>query len=889
MTFLHPVWLLAIVPALLLAVIEARRRWSAPARRKAVAIACRVLVLAALASAAADPRWHGEQDEATVVFLIDRSASVSDDDLAAAWDKARAARDRLGSDRRTSVVAFDADAEVIVAPGDPWPSTPTRAALGSRDATDIARAIKLGLSLIPDGTAGHLVLVSDGRSNAGELSAASRIAARRRVPISSIPSGGALGDPAIASVALDSDRVKSGATVTGYVDVDAGGVTGRRQVAVQVGGTEVVRAAVELRGGHERVPFTYALPATQATGPLDVTATLVIAPADPNPDTSNDRGATTLVVEPPPRIVIIDGDEGGAEPLAKALRAEQMDVVVTPAVGGTKPDLSATDLVILANAPVGMDGGREVVDDALGERLVRWVNDGGGLIVLGGPSSLDAKYAANWIAESLPVEIEPMTPAIDSSATVIAILDQSGSMGEMVGGRTKLALAAEGVIATLRMLRSFDKVAVAAVQEHVDWVVPMSPVGDTALAMEAKVRAIYVGGGGINVYTSLVEAQKVMEKATTPIKHVILFSDTWDAAEQVKDHDYGGFYGWPYSKPNSLTVAKQLKDAGITLSVIGVGEGNDGGFSAATYEDDDDDSDFLRQLAKDGGGRYYRTTDANQLRALFIQDARRVLDSKAREAEIALDRLAAHAAFDGIDIEAAPNLAGYQQVKPRPAAQVVLAERKQGDPIFTRWSYGLGEVVVWASDAGPRWATNWASWSGYTRFWTQLSRSALRRREGDATAIEADVSRDRATVRVVRRDERTDAPPPRVRTVDGPASRDLSLRVVEPGTYEAVIDVAPGTAPTLELVDGNEVTARRTVVRPPSVELAQRGPDMATLEQLASQTGGAVSPTTIASATRPRPSSTPLAPWFALLAILLIPIDAGLRRAARDRNLAVPA
>ena len=81
----------------------------------------------------------------------------------------------------------------------------------------------------------------------------------------------------------------------------------------------------------------------------------------------------------------------------------------------------------------------------------------------------------------------------------------------------------------------------------------------------------------------------------------------------------------------------------------------------------------------------------------------------------------------------------------------MLVDDREGNPILTRWPYGLGEVAVWASDAGPRWAHDWLAWPGYARFWTQMARAALRRREGDAAAIEADVVGDQAVVRVVRR------------------------------------------------------------------------------------------------------------------------------------------
>ena len=882
MSFEHPMWLLLAGAAALVAAAELVRRRAHLTRGRVLAVCGRWLIVALLAAAAAEPRYSGHRTDATVVFLIDRSASIDDAGLQRAWQRAGELRAALGDDEHAAAIEFDASADVAVAPGDPWIVPGKLRSDGTAaEATDLAGAIRLGLGLIPPGGGGQLVLLGDGRATTGEVPAAITAAALRGIPISVVPSEAVHDDPAIAQVALDSDRVRTGATVKGHVDVDAGGVTGKGRVSIRVAGKEIASTEVELTGGHVQVPFTYALPEDVAPGVVSVDAKLQVEGADRDP--GNDHTETRLVVDKPPRVVILDGDEGGADTLAAALKADQIDATVVPAASdGTPPDLADVDLVILANAPARGGLASGMLDDALGEKLVKWVNDGGGLLVLGGPQAFDGNYAANRIADALPIEIEPMTPELDSSATVIVILDQSGSMGARVGGQTKLALAAEGASAVIRVLRSFDHVGVMAVEDRVNWVIRPRLIGGDSAELERKVRDVEVGGDGIFIYTSLYEARETIEKATTPLKHVILFSDTTDAAEQVMRIDYGEFEGWPSGRPNSLQIAKDMKEKGITLSVIGVGEGKDGPFDYATYVDDEDDTDFLRELARVGGGRYYRTTDAKQLRGLFVQDARRLIDNKAREEDIQLQQLAPYPALDGIDVTQAPPLHGYQELKPRPAAQVVL-QNQHGDPMLVRWPYGLGEVAVWTSDAGPRWANDWLAWPGYARFWTQMVRASLRRREGDTQAIEADVAGDSATVRVVRRDDRANAPVPKARVIRDGQPRDLPLRVAAPGVYEARVDVPPGHEPTVELVDDKgHATEHRTILRPPSTELRARGPDAAALSALAASTGGTVNPSTIRAAGRDTTATHPLGAWFLLLALLLLPADAALRRAARE-------
>lgn len=874
-----PVWLALLAIAALVAEAALWRT------RRVLPLALRGALLAALIAAVIGPHRTTTRDDASAMFVIDRSASIDDASLAAAW--ARAGQLRIGlAPARVGVVQFDARAELAIAPGDAWrPPAARRGPAAQRDGSEVAAAIELALAALPPGGGGSLIVFTDGRTTRADLAAATAAAVARGVAITALPIGAPAKDPAIAAIDLGPEPARTGATLAGEVEVAAGDARGPATLRVSVGGVALPPIPVELAAGTQRVSFRHELPAALPPGPIAVDATLELAPGTADADPANNHASARGVIAPPPRIAILDGDVGGAAPLAAALRAEHMDVTVIPAaVDGPPPSLADLDLVILANAPARAGLNPGVLDDAFGEQLVRWVNAGGGLIVLGGPAALDGSYAANRIADALPVELEPSTPELDSAATVIVILDQSGSMGEEVGGRTKLALAAEGASAVIRLLRSFDRIGVMAVEDKVHWLVPLRTIGSDSAALAARVRGVPVGGDGMFVYTSLVAAQQALARSPTPLRHVILFSDTLDAAEQVKGIDYGFTRGWPSGSANSFAVARAMRQSGTTLSVIGVGAGSDRAFSPATYYDDDDDTDFLRQLAAEGGGRYYRTTDAKQLRGLFVQDARRLLDSRTRDEPVAVEVVAAHPAIAGVDLAHAPKLAGFQELVARPAAQVVLADRER-NPLLVRWPYGLGEVAVWASDAGPRWARAWLGWPGYPRLWTQLVRSALRRREGDTAALEATRRGDTTTVRVVRRAE-PGAPPPRVRLVarDGQA-REVALQLVEPGAYAAQLAVPAADEPVVELLDAaGAVAARRTLTREASTELRDRGPDLAALGGLATATGGALGDAAsarLAAPPHPRPTSRALAGLLLLAALLLLPLDAWAHRAAR--------
>ena len=58
----------------------------------------------------------------------------------------------------------------------------------------------------------------------------------------------------------------------------------------------------------------------------------------------------------------------------------------------------------------------------------------------------------------------------------------------------------------------------------------------------------------------------------------------------------------------------------------------------------------------------------------------------------------------------------------------MLLATQDGEPLLARWQQGLGQVLIWTSDLGGRWAAPWARWREFPRLWGQLARSAMSRR-----------------------------------------------------------------------------------------------------------------------------------------------------------------
>lgn len=871
--FQSPGWLLLLVPVLAFVIVDAVRRWgSSGTGVRVVGAMVRFVAVAAVVLALADPRWHERDDVAHVVFVVDRSASIPDGVLRDTLSRVDTMANEAPEGTRLGLVLFDARPEVAVFPGAPWvlPQPPREQTV---DATDIDAALGLALGLIPAADGGEIVLVTDGRRTENTQGGSAVAQAKTRgVRVHTVAIEPSSNDPAVGAVVLASDEARPGSAVEGSIELDGADTAVRGSLTITLGGKEIQTTPIELPPGTTtKVPFAHELDAKTDPGPLDVVATFTPTREDAVPD--NNVAKATVLVGDPPLVRIFTGEEHDGTNLARALRAERMDVQVVP-VQDIQPQhekLDDVDLVVLANAPAASIGGARALQPQFLEDLAHYVDNGGGMLVLGGPQAYDmGGYGHSKIDRVLPVKIDPVDPEVQAGATIIIILDRSGSMSAMVGwSKTKMELADEGAAASINLLRPFDKVGVMSVTETVRWEIKTQPVRDSA-ALRRKVMRIRADGGGIFVYTALEAAYEALGKVNTPLKHVILFSDAADSEEKVKGIPFGTGTGI-----SSQDLARKFKGGGVTTSVIGIGT------------DDDVDTPFLKDLAKAGGGRFYLTADATKLRGLFVEETERLVDTSLHEEPFKPTLARVHPIVEGIDYTGAPQLAGYQELESRPTAEVVL-RGPEGHPILTTWRYGLGHVVAWASDAGPRWSERWLTWSGYSKQWTQAARFALRSHAGDETAVEVDVSGGQAQLRIARRDNQgltLDEGTVRARIAGPGPKADVTLSSLEPGLWQGRAPVEDGEVYTVEILgEDDAVLATRTFTPPPSAERRFRTADRGWLQRVSEATQGEIDPAEL------NPVATAgvttdvhrLWPWALALALLMLPIDALLRRTARS-------
>jgi hypothetical protein len=452
---------------------------------------------------------------------------------------------------------------------------------------------------------------------------------------------------------------------------------------------------------------------------------------------------------------------------------------------------------------------------------------------------------------------------------LLIVLDRSGSMTAQVQGQTKMSLANQCAVLALNVLQPKDYFGVLAVDVRSHTVVPLAQHA-TKNAEEQKILSITAGGGGIYIYTSLVEAFAQIRDVPARIKHIILFSDTADAEEKVAGEMGDGTRGGG----SSLDLASAMLASKITTSVVGLGL------------ETDKDTAFCRQLAERGNGRFYLTSDATTLPQIFSTETMKVAQSSLVEEPFLAMAVRKSPLIAGLDWSQSPLLLGYNATKPKPTADILLATER-GEPLLATWRYGLGQAAAFTSDAKSRWAAEWLQWPGYGKFWAQLVRGVMRKSDQASFQVNSREVADQLqlTIDALKPDGAFLNKLPISINALGPDGVTKTVPAVQegPGQYYATIDLAPeGTTlvsvNSPDLPDGGYTFGHtRSYPR----EFLSTDTNEVLLRSLAQIGHGKFQPPPAAVFERPStaaPQRRDLTDYLLIAALALFPLDIWLRR-----------
>lgn len=854
-----PLWLVAL-PLAAAVVWLARRAGATVTRQQRVAVALRTAAVVLLVLALAGPRWDAGGRQVDVAFLLDASDSVTP----AAAEEARAflgqALAAAGEGDRAALGVFGRDARLEHGLRvDPPPIDPAVVVDGS--ASDLARAARLGQGAVGSEQRRRVVLLTDGRPTHGDLPAAAAELAEAGAVLDVVQlDAGGTADLLVEEVAAPG-HVRAGdeydVTVTvrhtgdapaeAVLSLDADGrEVDRRTVSFAPGSTEV---AVPRRAGDDE------------TGVVRYEARLS-SPASAVAD--NDVGRAAVRVAGPPRVLVHEREEGLAAHLVEGLRAAGIgtDIATTlPPLDG----LLAYDSVVLADVPAGDLGG-----DAMAA-LDAYVRDAGrGLVAVGGDSSFGlGDYDGTALEELLPVFARVTEPQRRPEVAQAFVVDTSGSMAachcrpESVGagaeltegGVVKTDIGKEAVARAIEVLEAQDQVGVLAFDTATEWVLPLQHVPDQATVDDGLARLH--PGGSQDMGQAVREAIDGLRDVEARLRHIVLFTDGW-----TNDHS------------SLFDAAEEAREAGITVSVVGTGEGA---------------FDELRRVATIGGGRFYPGHDLLSIPDILAVEVRSVARPVVTEGEF-LPRLAGLAPVTQ-RLDATPPLAGYLATTAKPAAETLLSVGEERDPLLARWRAGLGTSVAWTSDVEARWSAAWIDWEGFSRFWADTVAETF---PSTTDTLDVSAAATAAGLRVaVELPEPAPADAEAAVTVTGPDGerREVTLDRDSLTSFSALLDgdLEGVYAVTVALRRGEEELGRATTtaIRSYSAEYAVAEADDALLAEAAAATGGRVDPEPAGvfdpAGLPAGTASAELWPWLALAALVLAVTDVGVRRLRLER------
>ena len=847
-------------------------------RQRIACLAVRLLLLALLTLALAGLRIPWQSRDVAVVFAVDRSASITTEAEAggrAFIEQALAAR---GRGDEAVLLGFARGVRSLPLPDKEkgWPAlkeandtndandsegSKNTDGAADRNATAVAKALSFSSATFPDGKIRRLVLLSDGYDTEGHTAEAAaalkeagiefftvplRNPARPEVLVEKFTLPGELreGEPFDATATIRSN-IETGCKVRLYAD---GFVAGEQTANLRPGSNTIVFR--NLRPGQNQAAYEIEL----------------LPEKDTLPD--NNKAQASALQKGKPRLLVIDSSEDRLQPLKSALVAEKIEVETRPAQGLPKriEELQGYDALVLS------DISALHLSRAQMQLYARWVKDfGGGFAMLGGENSFGVGgYFRTPIEAMLPVKTDHDDRAETPSVALMIVLDNSGSMNAQVAGQTKMSLANQGAALALDVLQPKDLLGVMAVDTKVHMIAPLARHANKG-EVSRNILRITAGGGGIYVYTSLVEAYAQLREVNAKIKHIILFSDAADAEEKASGEMPDG----AQVPGTAVDLAAAMTSARITTSVVALGSGND------------KDVSFLKQLALTGGGRFYLTSDALTLPQIFTTETMRVAQSSLSEDPFSAVPVRKAEVLEGIAWDQAPLLLGYNVTKLKPTADLLLAT-EGGDPLLATWRYGLGQVAAFTSDAKSRWASEWLGWPGYGKFWAQLARS-LMRRSGQAHGLHVETFAEPGGIRVeidaVGADGmfRNELPLTVASLRADESTAAVEARQTAPGRYSAFVATS-GTGTTWinihspDLPEGGPAFAH-TPSYP--AEFLNNGTDEAALRKLAEQGGGIFEPQPESLYAPPAKGirrHTPLDPFFLAAALLFLPVDIWLRR-----------
>ncbi len=577
------------------------------------------------------PDHSGEPDSARVVILVDQSDRMTPASVAGA-------RAELAADLEPFAAKLDVE---------------TFEFGGSGSAVSASEALQEALWQLDPHYRNSIVVVSDGQWKP-DVSALLNRTQQAGVPVFWLPSTS--GDMRPRIVGIDAPtHARPGQRIQISIEAEVD-ETGNFIVQLYANDEPVGRRSLA-RSGQTTIPLS-----APASGAMRLDAELL----DADTGLSLDRlraGASVNVASAPKLLVITNG----YSPIAASLAAGGWSTTQVSPVefAGLDTPVSHYSAVILDDvATTDMSAAAWVeITDAVRRDAV-------GLLVLGGPSSFGlGAYRESVLEQVLPVISEP--PEDESPASVMFLVDISGSMGRQPGGIEGLRTARDAVLFTAAALRPTDRVGLIAFDVEARQLLAPTTRDDHV----AAIRTAWPeqASGGTSIIPALDLARSALAQEPAEQKLLLLVTDGILSPRDMQE------------------LQVRLRDENLDITAMIVSDGQT-------------DTPLSRVELSD------------RTRILMINDVLRLPVLMRNEVEnlraaVVTDRTipVVHSAppISGLPPDWPP-LDSYLVTRARPEAKVMLAG-DQGEPLFAAWAAGAGRVVALTGGLN-QWATDWLKW-----------------------------------------------------------------------------------------------------------------------------------------------------------------------------------
>lgn len=676
----------------------------------------RSLLLVTLALMLARPVRKENHSKVCTVFLVDTSASVSDAQLVEARRLIQQAVDAK-KENLVRAISFARRPRLIPIKGKKVPKL-HRFKSTAGESTNIQAALQLAYGLYPQDTVKRLVVLSDGLETQGNGVAEAYRAAEAGIKIHHRSFHAPPNDEVLIKQVKLPDKVEIGQKFFVTVEVYSNHTTEARFYLKhgtspnEMYWNELKSSTkVKLEPGRNIVKFPTIV---HEAGLVAYTAEMRLPKTEAgivrDRIKENNRGVAIMTIRDKPRILVVEGGRRGhLDKFLHALRQEDFRVELRGRHGlpSSPWGLKRYHCVVQSDVMVSAIGLSKM------RALDKYVKQlGGCYIMVGGENAFGSGgFQGTRLERILPVRMDTERRRRTPYIALVLVIDRSGSMSGQ-----RIELAKDAAKASAEVLSSNDLIGVVA---HDSQAIPVVQLQRAAnrLRILSAISSI-TASGGTNIEPALRMAYNWLQPARAKVKHIIVLSDGYSPRSGI------------------FELVEEMRQRSITVSTVGVGGSVD--------------VNLLKGIQQRGGGRFYHTSDPNNIPKIFIKETREVARPSIQEGAYVATQLKSADFLGGTGVTQVRYFRGYNPTKPKPRAETILGVNPTGDPLLAKWRWGLGQTIAFTSDIKGGWTADWMeqNFGGFRKFWGQLIRSSMRARSFQQFPMKTEVRGGRVHVTV---------------------------------------------------------------------------------------------------------------------------------------------